>query len=137
MAERGRSPVAPRFVLVTTKLHVPQPRPGLVARSEPLARLAAEADGRLTLVCAPAGWGKSLLLTEWHASAAETRPFAWVSLDPGDDDPVRFWSYVIGALRTVEPGLGDAPLAALPAARPALLEAGPALVGNPPGGDPR
>src|SRR3954469_1911822 len=123
MAERGRSPVAPRFVLVTTKLHVPEPRPGLVARSELLARLAAEADGRLTLVCAPAGWGKSLLLAGWHASEAERRPFAWVSLDPGDDDPVRFWSYVIGALRTVEPGLGDAALAALPTAGPALLEA--------------
>jgi LuxR family maltose regulon positive regulatory protein len=125
--ERGPSvaapPIAPRFVLVTTKLHVPELRPGLVPRRELLARLAAGADRKLTLVCAPAGWGKSLLLGEWHASEAERRSFAWVSLDPSDDDPVRFWSYVIGGVRTVEPDFGNAALATLPTAGPALLEA--------------
>ena len=56
------------------------------------------------------------------ASPDEPRPFAWVSLDPTDDDPVRFWSYVIAALRTVEPGLGTRALAALPTAGPGLLD---------------
>ena len=72
------------------------------------------------MICAPAGWGKTVLLAQWHAS--ERRPFAWVSLDPSDDDPVRFWSYVIAALRTVAPGFGGAVLAALPNAGPGLVD---------------
>jgi LuxR family maltose regulon positive regulatory protein len=110
-------------VLVATKLQVPELRSGLVLRGELVARLVDGEGRKLTLVCAPAGWGKSVLLGEWHASGGETRPFAWVSLDAGDDDPVRFWSYVIGALRTVEPEIGRASLAALPSAGPALVEA--------------
>ena len=95
-------------------------RPGLVARDALVARLAGGADRRLSLICAPAGWGKTVLLAQWHAS--ERRPFAWVSLDPSDDDPVRFWSYVIAALRTVVPGFGGAVLAALPNAGPGLVD---------------
>jgi ATP/maltotriose-dependent transcriptional regulator MalT len=110
-------------VLVATKLHVPQPRPGLVPRPELVARLVSGDRHKLTLLCAPAGWGKTVLLSEWHASPEEKRPFAWLSLDRGDEDPVRFWGYVIGALRTVEPVLGDAALAALPAAGAGLVDA--------------
>jgi LuxR family transcriptional regulator, maltose regulon positive regulatory protein len=109
-------------LLVTTKLQVPELRPGLVPRSELVARLVDGAGRRLSLVCAPAGWGKSILLGEWHAAGEETRPFAWVSLDAGDDDPVRFWSYVIAALRTVEPEIGRDSLAALPAAGSVLVD---------------
>jgi LuxR family transcriptional regulator, maltose regulon positive regulatory protein len=109
--------------LVATKLHVPEVRPGLVPRRELLDRLIAAEDRKLTLVCAPAGWGKTVLLGEWHARPEETRPFAWVSLDPGDDDPVRFWGYVIAALRTLEPELGGSALRALPAAGPGLVDA--------------
>jgi ATP/maltotriose-dependent transcriptional regulator MalT len=110
-------------VLVATKLHVPQPRPGLVSRPELVAELTSAVGRKLTLVCAPAGWGKTIVLSEWHASPEEKRPFAWVSLDRGDDDPVRFWGYLIGALRTVEPTLGETALASLPAARAELLDA--------------
>ena len=110
-------------MLVTTKLHVPQPRPGLVPRPELVARLTSDDSHKLALICAPAGWGKTVLLSEWHASPEEKRPFAWVSLDRGDDDPVRFWGYVIGALRTVEPALGETALAALPAAGAGLVDA--------------
>ena len=100
-------------VLVETKLHAPALRSGLVPRPQLLARLVAGRERKLTLVCAPAGWGKSTLLSEWSASPEESRPFAWVLLDPADSDPVPFWLYVIGALRSVRPGLGTVPLAAL------------------------
>ena len=78
-------------VLVATKLHAPAVRSRLVSRHELVARLGAR-DRTLTLVCAPAGWGKSTLLSEWRAAPAETRRFAWLSLDDADADPVRFWS---------------------------------------------
>jgi len=100
-------------VLVATKLHVPVARAGLVSRGELVGRLTGAGERKLVLVCAPAGWGKTSVLSQWHA-AAGPGVFAWVSLDPGDDDRVRFWSYVIGAVRTVAPGVGEAALAALP-----------------------
>ena len=114
------SPLEP--VLVATKLHVPRLRPGVVPRSQLVARLVAGRECKLTLVCAPAGWGKSTLLSEWHASSDETRSFAWLSLDPADHDPVRFWNYAIGALRSVRPGFGAAPAAALRSAGPDLVD---------------
>ncbi len=98
-------------------------RPGIVPRDELVARLAGSARCKLALVCAPAGWGKTVLLAQWRASEAEPRPFAWVSLDAGDDDPVRFWSYVVGALRTVVPGFGGDVSTTLPNAGSALVEA--------------
>src|SRR5262249_52059218 len=105
-------------VLVAAKLHVPALRAGMVSRDELVGRLVGGGDCKLVLVCAPAGWGKTSVLSQWHS--AEPGVFAWVSLDPGDDDRVRFWSYVIGALRTVAPEVGEAALAALPNARGAL-----------------
>jgi LuxR family transcriptional regulator, maltose regulon positive regulatory protein len=109
-------------VLVATKLHVPALRPGLVRRQELLSRLFSERDRKLTLVCAPAGWGKSTLLSEWHASPEETRRFAWLSLEPADHDPVRFWSYALGALRSARPDLGTASVTALRSAGPDLVD---------------
>jgi LuxR family maltose regulon positive regulatory protein len=91
-------------------------RSGMVSRPRLVARLVGGRELKLALLCAPAGWGKTTLLSEWLASPEESRQFAWVSLDPGDGDPGRFWSYVIGALRAVRPDAGDAALAALPAA---------------------
>src|SRR5215467_14490253 len=99
-------------VLVAAKLHVPALRAGMVSRDELVGRLVGGGDCKLVLVCAPAGWGKTSVLSQWHS--AEPGAFAWVSLDPADDDRVRFWSYVIGALRTVAPEIGEAALAALP-----------------------
>jgi LuxR family maltose regulon positive regulatory protein len=123
LSATGTAPAQlPGHVLVATKLHVPQPREGLVARPELVARLTSGRGRRLVLACAPAGWGKTVLLSQWHASAEETRPFAWVSLDRGDSDPVRFWSYALRALRTIEPTLGETALAALPVAGPDLTD---------------
>lgn len=109
-------------VLVATKLHAPDLERGFVPRDVLVVRLAGGVKGRLALVCAPAGWGKTTLLSQWRIAERKHRPFAWVSLDPSDDDPVRFWSYVVGAVRTVVPGFGGVTLAALPNAGPALID---------------
>jgi len=98
--------------LIQTKLEAPLPR-RLVAREALVRRLADGSPRRLTLVRAPAGWGKTTLLAEWSASELEPRPFAWLALDRGDNDPTLFWSYVIGALRTVAPGIGERALGLL------------------------
>ncbi len=90
---------------VETKLHPPNPRtewldrPGLVSS---LARTGA----KLVLVGAPAGFGKTTLVAQWRASGAESRPFAWVSLDDGDDDPSRLWWHVACALQRACPEIG-------------------------------
>jgi ATP/maltotriose-dependent transcriptional regulator MalT len=93
LAGRAAPPGAP--VLITTKLHVPRMRSGMVSRPRLVARLVGGRERKLALLCAPAGWGKTTLLSEWLASPEEPREFAWVSLDPADGDPGRFWNYVI------------------------------------------
>lgn len=86
-------------------------RPDLVARPELLERLDGGLHARLTLVSAPAGSGKSTLLGAWralHAQSPEARArvtVAWLALDEGDNDPVRFWHYLIAAIETAQPGL--------------------------------
>jgi ATP/maltotriose-dependent transcriptional regulator MalT len=97
----------PSAVIVATKFHVPSPRAGMIERNSLVRRLVEGADGKLTLVDAPAGSGKTTLLAAWHASSPASRPFAWVSLDEGDNDEVRFWDYVIAALQTLDEGVGE------------------------------
>src|SRR5580658_7315258 len=98
-------------VLLATKLHVPGPRLGFVARP----RLARALGGGLVLVCAPAGFGKTALVADWLRSCG--RPVSWLSLDVGDNDPVRFWRHVVAALDRARPGIGErvAPLLGPPA----------------------
>ena len=79
----------------------------MVRREALLARLGRGPTPRLTLVRAPAGWGKSSLLAAWEAEDSEQRPFAWLGLDPGDNDPVRFFLYAIEALRSIAPEVGE------------------------------
>ena len=90
-------------VLLATKLHIPRPRPGLVARPRLLDRLGEGVSRQLVLVCTPAGFGKTTLLADW--ARAGRRPVAWLSLDAGDNDPARFWRHVAAALDTVRPGV--------------------------------
>ncbi len=91
--------------LIATKLYIPKPRRGLVARLRLLERLRRRAEVRLTLVSAPAGFGKTTLLAEWvEQSPDDDRTVAWLSLDPTDSEPASFWTYVVTALRTVMPG---------------------------------
>jgi LuxR family maltose regulon positive regulatory protein len=95
-------------VVVATKLLAPLARPGLVARDRLYATLMSGGPRKLTVVEAPPGSGKTTLVAQWQASEHESRPFAWVSLDEGDNDPAQFWTYVVEALRTVEgPGFGS------------------------------
>jgi LuxR family transcriptional regulator, maltose regulon positive regulatory protein len=85
-------------------------RPGFVPRPRLADRLTAGLVGALTLVCAPAGSGKTALLAGWARGCSW--PVAWLSLDAGDNDPARFWRYVAAALDRAEPGLGK-PVAAV------------------------
>ena len=94
--------------LITTKLHVPQRRPATVPRPRLTDRLTEPA--RLILVAAPAGFGKTSILTEWLASRGDEHPVAWLSLDERDNDAALFWTYVITALDRADPGVGTAAL---------------------------
>src|SRR5215470_9155203 len=100
----------PSLHLLTTKLSVPPVRLDIVPRPRLMERMNTAVRGPLTLIVAPAGWGKTTLLSAW--------PLAWVSLDAGDNDSLRFWTYVITALNLVHPGVGTLPLALLQAAPP-------------------
>ena len=92
-------------VLLATKLHVPRPQPGVVPRPR-LAEQLDEGLGRgLVLVCAPAGFGKTVLLADWAQRGPQRA--AWLSLDAGDNDPARFWRHAIAALDRVRPGIGE------------------------------
>lgn len=92
-----RAPAGEGANLVSTKLAPPVPRM-LVPRPQLIDCLVAGADRRVTLVSAPAGSGKTSLLAEWAQAAADRDRIAWVTLDRDDNDPVRFWTYVITAL---------------------------------------
>jgi LuxR family maltose regulon positive regulatory protein len=93
-------------VVAATKLEIPPHREGLVPRMALVSLLAGAEHTRVTMLSAPAGSGKTTLLQQWHLGAPASQPFAWLSLEPSDDDPVRFWTCVIEALRTVAPGVG-------------------------------
>ena len=84
---------------IETKLHAPAPRAEWVQRPELIDYLSAHAAAKLVLVDAPAGFGKTTLVAQWRASATERRPFAWVSLDPADNDPGRLWWHVVSAVQ--------------------------------------
>jgi len=128
--------------LLATKLYIPPVRPGLVSRPRLIERLNAGLHRKLTLVSAPAGFGKTTLLSEWidagvgsreyavgkqHEPAGEVSPtpysilptpiFAWLSLDEGDNDPARFLAYLIAALQQIAGGIGQGVLGALQSPR--------------------
>src|SRR5512133_285121 len=106
--------------LLATKLSVPGPQPGFVARPRLLERLEEGLARGLLLVCAPAGFGKTSLLADWTQPGG--RPVAWLALDSGDNDPARFWRHVVAALDRARPGIAEqvAPLLGPPA--PASFE---------------
>ncbi len=126
--------------LLRTKLYIPPVRPELVSRPRLIEQLDAALvldplslgqrtrgdkyrglDRKLTLISAPAGYGKTTLLSEWSAGCG--RHVAWLSLDEGDNDPARFWTYFVAALQTVEATIAQDMLEVFQAAQPPPMEA--------------
>jgi LuxR family maltose regulon positive regulatory protein len=119
--------------LVSTKLQPSQVRPKLVARPRVVESLTREPGHRLTLLSAPAGFGKTTLLNKWAKSRAGGESYVTsLSLDEGDNDPTRFLSYLVAALgRTVKEGFGQGVLAALRSPQPPRLEPAVHVRGGP------
>lgn len=109
--------------LITSKLGIPRTRPNLVPRPRLVERLEEGVRRRLLLVAAPAGFGKTTLLSEWLRRRAGERSIAWVSLDESDCDLARFLSYLVAALRSLEEEIGEGVLAALRSPEPLRAEA--------------
>jgi len=95
--------------ILATKLYIPPARPRVVLRSRLIERLNEGLHGKLTLISAPAGYGKTTLLSEWIPQSK--RCVTWVSLDDGDNDPLRFWAYFIAALQMLDAEIGRNALA--------------------------
>ena len=97
--------------ILAIKLYIPRPRPKVVHRPRLLERLneGHPAGRKLTLISAPAGYGKTTLLSEWIPQS--DRCVTWVSLDNGDNDPMRFWAYFIAALQMLDAEIGKSALA--------------------------
>ena len=111
------------ITLLETKLYVPKWRLGLVPRPRLIERLDQGAERKLTLVSAPAGFGKTTLLSEWLAATpASERAAGWVSLDQSDNDPEFFWSYFIRALQKVQSEVGESALSLLHSPQPPSIE---------------
>ena len=120
MMKEGNLPKHSPARLLVTKLTAPQLRTALVQRAR-LIQLLNQATGRrLTVVSAPAGFGKTTLLGAWIQQCG--LPVAWLSLDAGDNDPARFWAYAVAALQTVQPGAGEEMLSLLRSPQPPAIE---------------
>ena len=111
---------SPPPLLLATKLYLPPARANLVSRPHLTRRLDEGLARKLTLISAPAGFGKTTLLSEWIPHSQ--RRITWVSLDEGDNDPTRFWSYFIAGLQRLNPGLGENALLLLQSPQPPPLE---------------
>src|SRR5580692_1077265 len=116
-AAPGGAPTSGQDALLATKLHVPRPQPGFVPRPRLVQALSQGLARGRVLICAPAGFGKTSLLADWASNGG--RPVAWLGLDAGDNDPARFWRYVVAALDQAQPGIVErlGPLLGPPAPR--------------------
>jgi len=108
--------------LLATKLYIPSHRPVTVQRPCLIERLneGLALGCKLTLISAPAGFGKTTLISEWIASCG--KPVTWLSLDEGDSDPARFIAYLVKALQTIKPNTGEGLLTALQSPQPLQIE---------------
>jgi LuxR family maltose regulon positive regulatory protein len=108
--------------LIKTKLYIPPAPQELVKRPRLLDKIQAAHNYTLTLVSAPAGFGKTTLLSEWIRNNQPPIPTAWLSLEEADDNTSRFWEYFIAALRTLQPDIGGITLELLHATQPMPVE---------------
>ncbi len=109
--------------LLETKLYLPRLRHEPVARPRLSDRLGPAHAWKLALISAPAGFGKTTLVSAWlTARAAGSGVTAWLSLDPDDNEPTRFWTYLISAIETAAPGIGTASLSLLQERQAAPIE---------------
>jgi LuxR family maltose regulon positive regulatory protein len=108
--------------ILGTKLYIPLPRPKAVSRPRLVERLneGLSAGRKLTLISAPAGFGKTTLVSEWVAGCGQ--PVAWLSLDEGDGDPVSFLTYFVAALQTIDVDMGKRVLGVLQSPQPPPIE---------------
>lgn len=108
--------------LLETKLRPPRPRRGAIGRPRLVERIERGIEGKLTLVSAPPGFGKTSLLAEWRAAMPEGMSVGWLSLDASDNGTETFWTYVTAALGVAAPGTGARalPLLSEQALEPAL-----------------
>jgi ATP/maltotriose-dependent transcriptional regulator MalT len=107
------SPLQSQVPMLASKLHLPRLHTSLIPRERLMAQLDAGLERKLSLLSAPAGFGKTTLMSQWIASRSEHNHLpavAWVSLDATDNDPVRFWRYVITACQTFQADLGQSAL---------------------------
>ncbi len=116
LADLGGSAGKPAHPILQTKLFVPPTRPERVPRPALIARLNEGLTGKLTLISAPAGFGKTTLIADWLQQL--DRPSAWISLDEGDNDPVRLCAYFVAALQRIEPDIGQTAQTMLQAPQP-------------------
>ena len=106
--------------ILATKLYIPLPRTNVVLRPRLIERLNEGLHRKLTLISASAGFGKTTLVSEWVAGCE--RPVAWLSLDEGDNDPTRFLTYLVAALQTIAPNIGEGVVGALQSPQPPPTE---------------
>ncbi len=106
--------------ILATKLYIPPPRPKIVLRPRLIERLNEGLHQKLTLISAPAGFGKTTLISEWAAGGDQK--VAWLSLDEGDNDPARFLTYLISALQMIMANIGKGVLAVLQSPQPPPTE---------------
>ncbi len=127
---RSRQETVEPRLLLETKFYPPRSPRALVPRPRLRDRLVRGTTSKLMVVSAPAGFGKSTLLAQWldewldaeRAAGATERSAAWLSLDRDDNDPASFWTYVVAALRTAVPGIGETALGLLRAPLPTLIQ---------------
>ncbi len=118
--------------ILATKLYIPQPRPKVVLRPRLIQQLneSLPSGSKLTLISAPAGFGKTTVVSEWIATLTPSPPMgegsgvrvAWLSLDEGDNDPTRFLVYFVAALQTIAPYIGKGVLGGLQSPQPPPIE---------------
>jgi LuxR family transcriptional regulator, maltose regulon positive regulatory protein len=106
--------------VLLTKLYIPPPQPRVVPRPRLIERLNEGLHRKVTLISAPAGFGKTTLVSEWVADCG--RPAAWLSLDEADNDPARFLAYLVTALQTVQTTIGEGVLGVLQSPQPPPTE---------------